>query len=48
MDNKDIPIRLDLPKSVHDELAKLRGGKKPNAERILIEWSEEKAKENGK
>ncbi len=47
MDNKDIPIRLDLPKSTHDELAKLRGGKKPNAESILIKWAEEKAKENG-
>jgi hypothetical protein len=35
----DKPIRCDLPKFVHDELSKRRGGKKLNAELILIEWA---------
>jgi hypothetical protein len=40
----DKPIRLDVPQFVHDELAKLRGGKKPNAEEILIEWAKKQQK----
>ena len=32
-------IRLDLPLSVHEQLAKLPGGKKGNAERLLIDWA---------
>ena len=38
------PLRCDLPQAVHDELAKLPGGKKGNAERILIEWSKKAKK----
>lgn len=38
-------MRVDLPEHVHSELGQLPGGKKPNAERILIEWAKkEKAK----
>jgi hypothetical protein len=37
-------IRLDLPESVHEQLGKLPGGKKGNAERLLIEWAKRKEK----
>lgn len=32
-------IRCDVPKYVHDELAKLHGAKKTNAEKILMDWA---------
>ena len=37
-------IRLNLPLWVHDELDKLPGGKKGNAERLLQEWAKRPAK----
>ena len=37
-------IRLDLPNSVHEQLAKLPGGKKGNAERLLIDWAKRQEK----
>lgn len=39
-------IRLDLPHSVHEQLAKLPGGKKGNAERLLIDWSKRQEKKS--
>ena len=41
------PIRLNLPDFVHDELAKSRGGKKPKAEELLIEWAKKEMKKKG-
>ena len=38
------PIRCDVPKFVHDELDKLHGTKKPNAEKVLIEWAKRQMK----
>ena len=40
----DKPIRCDLPEFVHNELSKLRGGKKANAELVLIEWAKKQQK----
>ncbi len=40
----DKPVRCDLPSFVHDELSKLRGGKKANAELVLIEWAKKQQK----
>ena len=37
-------IRLNLPLNVHDQLNKLPGGKKGNAERLLIEWAKRQEK----
>lgn len=37
-------IRLELPLSVHKQLAELPGGKKGNAERLLIEWAKKQEK----
>lgn len=37
------PIRCDLPELVHAELRKFPGGKKANAERVLIEWAKRQA-----
>jgi hypothetical protein len=37
-------IRLDLPYNVHEQLAKLPGGKKGNAERLLIDWAKRQEK----
>ena len=37
-------VRVELPKWVHDELAKVPGGKKPAVERIVIEWAKRKVK----
>ena len=39
-------IRLDLPLSVHEQLAKLPGGKKGNAERLLIEWAKKQKRKD--
>ncbi len=38
-------INADLPQFVHDELARLPGCKKPNAERLLIIWAKKEIKQ---
>ena len=45
MDKGDkLGIRLDLPVNVHKHLGELSGGKKGNAERLLIEWAKRQDK----
>lgn len=47
MNKPDTQMRLKLPDFVHEELAQLPGGKKPNAERLLIEWAKREKKKRG-
>ena len=42
--NKNSPVRCDLPEFVHAELRKLPGGKKANAERVLMDWAKRQQK----
>lgn len=38
------PLRVDLPKWIHDELASLPGSKKMNGERLLDLWAKKQIK----
>ena len=38
------PIRLDVPQFVHDQLMRLPGSKKMNAEQKLIVWAKREMK----
>lgn len=37
-------VRVDLPEFVHEQLKAVPGGKKANAERILIDWAKRQQK----